>query len=208
LGKSRQNRSRVVEVEILTGAKRVNVIPWGADSTILLPRFINIKRGMYISYVLALVICPWKILKSATSFLTFLGGYSIFLGPFVGIVLTDYFVVRKGNIWVEDLFTADKKARYWYRWGVSWRALIAYLFAVVWPIPGFTHSFGLDAAAGWVHVYQIGWLLTCCVSSVVYFGVCLIGGVGVEERGLGFEEKSERVEEPGIDEVVFTHDKV
>lgn len=157
---------------------------------------------MYISYILGLVICPWKILVSAKSFLTFLGGYSIFLGPFVGIVLTDYLVIRKGNIWVEDLYTAERHGRYRYRYGVSWRAALSYVVAVVWPIPGFTHSFGLNVSQGWVHVYEIGWILTCCVSSVVYFCLCQVGNVGGGERSLFFEEKASMTNlSPVIEEI-------
>ncbi|KAL1306806.1 hypothetical protein AAFC00_005463 [Neodothiora populina] len=179
----------------------VNVIPWGADTTLLLPRYVNIKRGMYISYILGLVICPWKILVSAKSFLTFLGGYSIFLGPLVGIVLTDYLVVRKGNICIRDLYTAEKNARYWYTAGISWRAAFAYLLSVVWPIPGFTKSFGRDVPEGWVRVYQLGWLLTCVLSSVVYFAFCRIGNMGEEERKLGFEEMASNLFDETAEEI-------
>lgn len=156
---------------------------------------------MYISYILGIVICPWKILVSATSFLTFLGGYSIFLGPFVGIVLRDYLVVRNGNLWVPDLYTAEKHGRYWYRGGVSWRAALAYVGAVVWPIPGFTHSFGCEVSIGWVHFYQIGWIMTCCFSSVIYFVLCWIGHVGVEERSLRFEEKAVSLFDAPVEEI-------
>lgn len=182
-----------------------NVIPWGADTTILLPRFINIRRGMYISYILGLVICPWNILNSATSFLRFLGGYSIFLGPFVGIFLTDYLVVRNGNVRVPDLY--DPAGVYWYRAGVSWRAVVAYLVAVVLPIPGFSASFGCSVSAGAVHLYEIGWLLTCVVSSVVYWALCrFCGAFALDERRLGFEalagEQSEAIEGPYVQDIV------
>jgi NCS1 family nucleobase:cation symporter-1 len=161
------------------------VIPWGADTTVLLPRFINIKRGMYLSYVLGVVICPWRILKSASTFLQFLGGYSIFLGPFVGIFLTDYLVVRRGNVFIADLY--EPKGRYWYRSGVNWRAVVAYLVAVVWPIPGFAQTFGCDVPVAWLHIYQVGWLLTCIVSSLVYWALGFVGDFAAEEKLLAFE---------------------
>ncbi|KAK6077882.1 allantoin transport [Seiridium cupressi] len=162
-----------------------NVIPWGADTTILLPRYINIKRGMYISYILGLIICPWRILKSATTFLQFLGGYSIFLGPLVGIFLTDYLVCRKGNIYLRDLYTPE--GRYWYHFGINWRAVIAYLVAVVLPIPGFARTFGEPVPIAWLRVYQVGWLLTCTLSSVVYWLLSFVGEFGVEEKKMAFE---------------------
>jgi NCS1 family nucleobase:cation symporter-1 len=71
------------------------------------PLFLNIKRGMYLAYFLGICICPWKILLSASTFLAFLGGYSIFLGPFLGIFIIDYFIICRGNIFVDDLFTPN-----------------------------------------------------------------------------------------------------
>lgn len=150
------------------------------------PRFLNIKRGMYLSYLLGVVICPWKILKSASSFLSFLGGYSIFLGPFLGIFITDYFVIRKGNIFIDELFT--ETGRYWYRGGVSWRACVAYLVAVVWTLPGFAAIFGESVGLGWRDLYKVSWVFVCAVSGVVYFGLCMIGDFAKEERRMGFEQ--------------------
>jgi NCS1 family nucleobase:cation symporter-1 len=140
---------------------------------------------MYISYVLGLIICPWRILRSATTFLQFLGGYSIFLGPFVGIFLTDYLVCRRGNIYIQDLYTPE--GRYWYRYGIHWRAVAAYIVAVVLPIPGFARTFGVDVPEEMLRIYQVGWLLTCVLSSIVYWGFSLIGDLAVQERGMTFE---------------------
>ncbi|RDW63292.1 hypothetical protein BP6252_10837 [Coleophoma cylindrospora] len=166
----------------------VNVIPWGADISIYFPRFINIRRGMYLSYAACLVFLPWKILASATTFLRFLGGYTIFLGPFVGIFLTDYLVVRKGNIYTEDLFSSSKTGRYWYTYGIHWRAIVAYIVAVVIPISGFVSLWGYTLASGAVKLYDLGWILTCIVSSVVYFILSFVGTMAEEERKMAFEE--------------------
>ncbi|RDW85553.1 hypothetical protein BP5796_03878 [Coleophoma crateriformis] len=170
----------------VAGNLGANVIPWGADAMTFYPRFLNIERGMYLAYILGVCIVPWKILKSASSFLAFLGGYSIFLGPFLGIFITDYFVIRKGNVYVKDLY--ETKGRYWYWHGVSWRAVVAYLFAVVWTLPGFTSVFGNTVPAGWMKLYKLSWIFTCAVSSVVYFGVCMIGGFAKEDRAMAFEQ--------------------
>jgi len=178
----------------------VNVIPWGADISTYLPRFLNIRRGMFLSYIFGLVICPWKILTSATSFLRFLGGYSIFLGPFVGIFLTDYLVVRRGNIWVGELYSANPRGRYWYTCGVNWRACVAYTVAVVLPIPGFATLFGHDLSPAWLKIYQIGWILTCVVSSVVYFLCSFVGDFVEEERAMKFEEVANREYVEGFDD--------
>jgi nucleobase:cation symporter-1, NCS1 family len=179
----------------------VNVIPWGADISTYFSRWLNIRRGMYVGYVLAICICPWKILTSATSFLRFLGGYSVFLGPFVGIFLTDYFVVKKGNVWVEELYSNDPEGKYWYTHGISWRAVLAYVVAVVLPIPGFATLFGQEVGVAWLRIYEIGWVLTCVVSSVVYFALSFVRNFGKEKRGMLFEEVAGWVLVEGIADI-------
>ncbi|KAI1343130.1 allantoin permease [Xylariaceae sp. FL0016] len=174
-----------------------NVIPWGADTTVLVPRYINIKRGMHLSYVLGMIICPWRILKSADSFLQFLGGYSIFLGPFVGIFLTDYLVCRRGNVFVADLYSPLR--RYWYTGGVHWRAVVSYLVAVIWPIPGFVRTFDEPVPLSWLRVYQVGWLLTCTLSSVVYWLLYRLGNSQLEEGRMSFEAMAWEQLEPYLE---------
>lgn len=166
----------------------VNLFPFGADITALLPRFLNIRRGMYLCYTLALVMFPWKILQSSTTFLRFLGGYSIFLAPLVGIFITDYFPVRKGNFWHADLFTPRKGSAYYYHFGVNWRCVVAFLITVVILVPGFAAQFGHDVGVGWQRIYALGWVLGCTISSVVYWCLCMFNGFCMKERGMRFEE--------------------
>ncbi|KAF8851244.1 hypothetical protein BDZ45DRAFT_730997 [Acephala macrosclerotiorum] len=70
-----------------------NLISAGNDTTILVPRFINVKRGAIICMVLA---------------------YSVFLAGFVGIIACDYFIVRKGFYDIHDLFSNRKDGLYYY----------------------------------------------------------------------------------------------
>ena len=56
------------------------------DMTVLLPQFINIRRGQVICAILGgWALCPWDILASAPKFLSFMSGYTVFLGPFAGM---------------------------------------------------------------------------------------------------------------------------
>lgn len=61
-------------VSILGTNVAANMIPFGSDSSMLLPRYITIPRGQLIVECLAFAICPWKILTSASVFTTFLAG--------------------------------------------------------------------------------------------------------------------------------------
>jgi NCS1 family nucleobase:cation symporter-1 len=62
-----------------------NSLPVGADSSGLFPRYLNIVRGQVICALLAPLLVPWKIIANAQSFLTFLGSYTVFLMPTVGV---------------------------------------------------------------------------------------------------------------------------
>ncbi|EMC96150.1 hypothetical protein BAUCODRAFT_464810 [Baudoinia panamericana UAMH 10762] len=175
------------------GDQGANVIPFGADATLLLPRWLNIKRGMWLSYILGVVICPWHILANASGFLTFLGGYSIFLGPILGIFLTDYFVVRKGNVYIHDLF--DSSGRYWHNYGIGWRPIVAFIVPVAFVLPGFATKFNvkLDGQLGWSRLYSFSWFFTCTLASVIYFAIACIGTYAAEEKKMPFEALASEV---------------
>jgi NCS1 family nucleobase:cation symporter-1 len=159
-----------------------NLISFGADSACLLPKYLNINRGMVLGLTVGFVIQPWHILATAKSFLTFLTGYSIFLGAIPAIAVTDY-ILRKGNVDVFSLYTSKKGnvihsqgikiltvTDYWYKGGFNWKAYAGYIMAV-WPVcPGLAYQFSTKnkIAPGWIHLYQIGWIFGVCVSASLY----------------------------------------
>lgn len=74
-----------------------NSIPFGNDFMALFPRYMNVRRGQYLCALIRFAICPWKTEESAATFLAFLNGYQISLGPIAGILLCDYYVIRKAK---------------------------------------------------------------------------------------------------------------
>lgn len=76
-------------VSILGTNIAANMIPFGSDSSMLLPRYLTIPRGQYIVEFLAFAICPWKILSSAQVFTTFLSGYGLFMASVVAIMICE-----------------------------------------------------------------------------------------------------------------------
>ncbi|ERT02397.1 uracil transporter [Sporothrix schenckii 1099-18] len=175
-----------------------NIAPFGADFMTLFPRWLNINRGMWVAYVLSVAINPWYILASASGFLTFLGGYSIFLGPFLGIFVTDYFVLRRGNIDVPSLYAPG--GAYWYTGGIHWRALAAWVVAVAFVVPGFAAQFGhtLAGAAGWHHLYQFSWFYAVTIASVMYFALSFVGEYAPRERNMAFEALAREANETSV----------
>jgi len=58
-----------------------NALSGGFDLAATFPKFINIRRGAYITALLSMVVNPWQLLSSASTFLAVLSSYSVFLGP-------------------------------------------------------------------------------------------------------------------------------
>ncbi|TFK50769.1 putative allantoin permease [Heliocybe sulcata] len=173
-----------------------NMIPFGSDSSMLLPRYINITRGQFLGLVLAWAVCPWKIMHSATTFTNFLGGYGLFMASVVGVLCADYYVITRGNIAVEHLYDGSRtNPRYYYTHGWSIQAYIAYIAGVALPFAGFLGNLGVRVSPVAVNMGHIGWLLSYFVSIAVYVGICWVWPTpmqrAVREGGLSWEAMAE-----------------
>ncbi|KAK7986998.1 permease [Apiospora saccharicola] len=152
-----------------------NSISAANDLTVLFPRWVNIQRGCMITAVVgAWVLVPWKILESATTFLAFMGGYAIFLGLMAGIMVADYWLVKKQHIDIPALY--DPRGRYTYTAGCNWRAVVAFLVPVAPLLPGLAFSIsnnkGPEAdvriSDGAKHLYTFNWLFGFVTSLLLY----------------------------------------
>ncbi|KAF8206421.1 permease for cytosine/purines, uracil, thiamine, allantoin-domain-containing protein [Mycena galopus ATCC 62051] len=84
------------------------------DMTVLFPRYINIRRGQIICAIIGgWALCPWEILSSAPGFLTFMSGYTVFLGPFAALMTVDYWIVHKCNVDVPAMYDRHGRYQYW-----------------------------------------------------------------------------------------------
>jgi nucleobase:cation symporter-1, NCS1 family len=99
-----------------------------------MPKYINIRRGAYILTLISICICPWQYVTRATVFITVLSGWSVFLSPMTGILCSDYFLVRKREYHIGDLYLGvDTAGAYWYTAGFNWRGFVAWAMAL-WPM--------------------------------------------------------------------------
>jgi NCS1 family nucleobase:cation symporter-1 len=150
-----------------------NSVSAGNDLTALLPRWINIRRGSYICACLGLVICPWQLLKDSNQFTTYLSAYSVFLSSIAGVMICDYYIVRKGYIDVKELYDARKEGPYYYTAGFNWRGYAAYICGIVINVVGFADAVGAkNVPIGAVHVYQLNYFCGFGVSMIVYYTLC------------------------------------
>jgi nucleobase:cation symporter-1, NCS1 family len=115
-------------------------------------------------------------MESAGSYVfTWLIGYSGLMGAIAGIMICDYWVLRRQHLDLRELF--DPNGRYRYSGGVNWRAMAALAIGIAPCVPGF-----LDAATGGKipalpflkSLYTYAWFVTFAIGFVLY-GVLMLG---------------------------------
>ncbi|CAM1501695.1 Fc.00g036790.m01.CDS01 [Cosmosporella sp. VM-42] len=152
-----------------------NLIAAGNDTAALLPRYVNIRRGAVICLVLSFAITPWNLLKTSFTFTSYLGSYQIFLSSIIGVILSDYFLVRRGHIVVQNLFTRDPNGLYWYNSGINWRAYAAYITGIIPCLPGFLFQVGVKSIPlGARRLYVFALPIGIIVSGIAYAIFCHI----------------------------------
>jgi len=102
-----------------------NLVSPSNDFSNLSPRLISFRTGGLITCVVGVAVFqPWKLLANYSSYIFgWLVGYSGFLGPIAGVMICDYFVVRKKILLVEDLYL--RRGFYEFSGGINWRAMAA-----------------------------------------------------------------------------------
>src|SRR5262249_4485610 len=110
-----------------------NVVSPANDFANAFPRLIAFKTGGLITGLLGLLIQPWRLLADASNYIFGqLVGYSGGLGSIAGVLIADYWIVRKRQLALEDLYLTDGAYRYAGGW--NWRAVLATLLgcAAAW----------------------------------------------------------------------------
>ena len=129
-------------IATLTTNIAANVVSPANDFANLAPSRISFKTGGIITGVIGVVIMPWKLLASVGDYLfVWLVGYSALLGPIGGIMIADYFIVRRKELAVDELYM--RGGRYEFDRGINWRAMGILLVSVAPNLPGFLAAAGV-----------------------------------------------------------------
>jgi NCS1 family nucleobase:cation symporter-1 len=111
-------------IATLTTNIAANVVSPANDFANLSPKHISFVKGGLITAVLGIMMMPWKLLSDYSSYIFgWLVGYSSFLGPIAGILICDYFIIRKKYLNAKDLY--DPEGEYAYTNGFNIKAIIA-----------------------------------------------------------------------------------
>ncbi|KAK4948062.1 hypothetical protein LTR10_013116 [Elasticomyces elasticus] len=151
-----------------------NSIPFAHDIMGIFPKYLNVRRGQIICAILGFAMNPWVIQARASRFFNFVGGYSIFLGPLVGIILCDYFIIRKAKPY-NMLHLYKTNGLYWYWKGCNPRALTAWMVGVTPLLPGLIYNINsnIKMGKGILEFYTLGWLDGLVIAALTYYLLCL-----------------------------------
>jgi NCS1 family nucleobase:cation symporter-1 len=147
--------------------------PFGNDISGIFPRYINIRRAAVLMSIFCLASCPWDIIANAGALLSFLSGYSCFMGPLAGVMCSDYYLVRKGKLNVKEMY--NPFGIYRYSGGWNWRAFVAFFIPVSVLVPGLSYSIDpvhVKVNRGILHLYSFSWLFGILVAALIYYVIC------------------------------------
>ncbi len=162
----------VILLANLTTNVAANLVSPSYDFSQIAPSKISFRMGGVIAALLGLLFMPWKLLATSGSYLfVWLGGYGTLLGAIAGILLVDYYLVRKTQLKVEDLYRRGGDYEYTNGWNVH--ALVAFLLGVLPCLPGYLAVSGVVDKAGmpaiWLTLFDSGWFFSLAVAGLYYF---------------------------------------
>jgi len=138
-----------------------NVVSPANDFANAFPKKINFKRGGLITGILGIAMMPWELVKDAHRYLDgWLGGYGGALGTVAGVLIVDYWLIRKTELDLRSLYSPEGAYRYRNGWNTA--AVIATLGGMACALPGaFIHALA--------PVYQWSWFVGFFVAGGLYW---------------------------------------
>ena len=149
-----------------------NIVSPANDFAHFAPSKINFKTGGYITGIIGILIFPWKLIADPTGYIfTWLVGYSSLLGPVGGIMIVDYYFIRKQTLVLTDLY--ESKGIYSFKKGFNTHAILALILGIVPNIPGFLTTINVIPTTffpEWItDLYHYAWFVGFGISGLVYW---------------------------------------
>ncbi len=141
----------------------------------LFPRLLNFRRAGLVSALIGLAILPWNLYDNPAVVNYFLGSLGALLGPLFGVIMADYWLLRRTRVNIPDLYTEDAQGEYHYRHGYNPKAVGAF-------IPSATIAVVVALVPAFSPVAGFSWFIGAILSAVVY---ALIGGRKPDARDVG-----------------------
>jgi NCS1 family nucleobase:cation symporter-1 len=164
-------------IATLTTNVAANIVGPANDFSNVAPSRISFRTGCVITAVIGLLIMPWRLYNDAGAYLfTWLLGYGAMLGSVGGVMIVDYWIIRRQQLDVDDLYRHDGAYRYVAGWNPV--AVVALLCGIAPNLPGFLGALGvIEVGTFWQGIYQWAWFVAFFCAGIVHLvGTTVIGG--------------------------------
>src|ERR1700760_4405524 len=141
-----------------------NFVSPAYDISNLYPEKIDFRLGGLITSILSVLVCPWIFVSSPQAITIFVSIFGAALGPMFGIMVADYYLVKRQHVVLEDLYTLSPNGSLHFENGWNRTALIALAGAAV-------VSIGLSLCGAYGVIANIGdwgWLIRASLRAVLY----------------------------------------
>lgn len=163
----------VIFVAQLSTNMAANVVSPSNDFSNLDPKRISYVTGGLITAVIGILMMPWQLMSSMGAYIfTWLIGYSGLMGAIGGILICDYWLIRKRRIELAELYKTD--GAYSYSNGFNWRAVAALALAIAPVVPGFLRA--ATTPGGQISepnlfdtLYTYAWFVTFGIAFLLYY---------------------------------------
>jgi NCS1 family nucleobase:cation symporter-1 len=152
-----------------------NVVSPSNDFSNLSPRVISFRMGGMITALIGIVSFPWKLYEDVGAYIfTWLVGYGSLLAAFGAVMIVDYWILRRTQLDVEELY--KPQGEYTYSHGFNWKAIGSVVIGVVPVVPGFVHAAttkgGVVAEPNFLdQLYRYGVFVTFALAGLTYFAL-------------------------------------
>jgi NCS1 family nucleobase:cation symporter-1 len=159
-----------IAIATLTTNIAANVVSPANDFSNLKPSLISFKMGGMITAVIGIIMMPWRLVTDLGNYIfIWLIGYSALLGPIGGIMIADYYLLRRARLKVEDLY--KRSGEYTYQNGINWKAVLVLVLAILPNVPGFINaSTGQKIFPAFFDmIYTYAWFVGLPLAAVLYY---------------------------------------
>ena len=163
----------MIAVAISTLATNIaaNIVSPANDFAHLTPAKINFRKGGLITGIIGVLIFPWKLVADPGGYIfTWLVGYSSLLGPVGGILIADYYFIRRQRLSLSDLYQPN--GVYGYSGGYNHLAILSLLMGILPSVPGFlvtVKAIRPETFPSWVlQLYNYAWFVGFFVAGAGY----------------------------------------
>jgi nucleobase:cation symporter-1, NCS1 family len=142
-----------------------NFVSPAYDIANLFPKYVDFKKGGLIASILAVLVCPWMFVDSPKAITIFVSVFGAVLAPLYGVMMADFYLVKKQVIKAVELYTMSPGGRYYYNGGWNKVGLLALalsgLISIGWELS--TQLFKI------LPENNFGWVIGAAAGAAIYY---------------------------------------